>query len=80
MGTTSLIHKFASFRQQRQMTAGQMPSAFESYSYSAILDLPFFKDKRSAPEASTGETIPTLVKIKLSSGQISFDCRKISKE
>ena len=80
MGATSLIHNFASFPQQRQMTARQMPSAFENYSYSAILDLPFFKDKRSASEASTGETTPTLVKIKLSSSQISFDCRKISKE
>jgi len=34
------------------MTVGQKSRTCESYSYSDILDLPLFKDKRSAPDAS----------------------------
>ena len=34
------------------MTVGQRPRTSESYSYSDILDLLVFKDRRSAPDVS----------------------------
>lgn len=42
---------FASFLQQWQMTDGHMPRTCESYSYSDILELPFFKEERYAAYA-----------------------------